>query len=62
MVVHDWSVDSVSFCDLCAIIDAFFRGMHFAKLVSIQGTAQILVAGVGIYQPEWVVTPWQTCG
>ncbi|KAF8230415.1 hypothetical protein L208DRAFT_1282163 [Tricholoma matsutake] len=24
------------------------------------GTAQILVAGVGIYHPEWVVTSWQT--
>ncbi|OJA19383.1 hypothetical protein AZE42_08275 [Rhizopogon vesiculosus] len=25
------------------------------------GTAQLVVAGVGIYYPEWIATPWQTC-
>ncbi|KAF9228213.1 amino acid transporter [Gyrodon lividus] len=24
------------------------------------GTAQLIVAGAGIYHPDWVVTPWQT--
>lgn len=24
------------------------------------GTAQLMVAGAGIFHPEWVVTPWQT--
>jgi len=24
------------------------------------GTAQLIVAGAGIYHPEWVATPWQT--
>ncbi|KAI6102824.1 amino acid transporter [Pisolithus sp. B1] len=24
------------------------------------GTAQLIVAGVGIYRPNWVATPWQT--
>lgn len=27
----------------------------------LQGTAQLIVAGAGIYAPDWVVTPWQTC-
>ncbi|KAF7373830.1 Amino acid transporter [Mycena sanguinolenta] len=25
------------------------------------GTAQLIVAGAGIYLPDWVVKPWQTC-
>lgn len=25
------------------------------------GTAQLVVAGAGIYHPEWIATPWQTC-
>ncbi|OAX37073.1 hypothetical protein K503DRAFT_823049, partial [Rhizopogon vinicolor AM-OR11-026] len=25
------------------------------------GTAELVVAGVGIYYPEWIATPWQTC-
>ncbi|KAG6374151.1 amino acid transporter [Boletus reticuloceps] len=27
---------------------------------TFSGTAQLIVAGVGIYLPEWVATPWQT--
>lgn len=26
-----------------------------------KGTAQLLVAGINIYHPEWEATAWQTC-
>ncbi|KAK7026424.1 hypothetical protein VNI00_015659 [Paramarasmius palmivorus] len=29
-------------------------------MVSLSGTAQLLVAGIGIFQPEWVATAWET--
>lgn len=38
----------------------------FSPLISVyllrhQGTAQLIVAGAGIYHPDWIATAWQTC-
>lgn len=30
-------------------------------LIIFKGTAQLLVAGINIYHPEWEATAWQTC-
>lgn len=34
---------------------------HRLTTCILQGTAQLIVAGAGIYHPDWVATPWQTC-
>ncbi|KAH7928008.1 amino acid transporter [Leucogyrophana mollusca] len=35
-------------------------GVWTVSLSVTFGTAQLVVAGAGIYNPEWVATPWQT--
>ncbi|KAI6042375.1 amino acid transporter [Pisolithus marmoratus] len=35
-------------------------GVWTIALSATFGTAQLVVAGVGIYHPNWVATPWQT--
>ncbi|KAG5350741.1 hypothetical protein C0989_009441 [Termitomyces sp. Mn162] len=39
----------------------FFIFHRVMNLTYLQATAQLLIAGVAIFHPEWVVTPWQTC-
>ncbi|KAL4071524.1 amino acid/polyamine transporter I [Scleroderma yunnanense] len=35
-------------------------GVWTVSLSVVFGTAQLVVAGAGVYYPEWTVTPWQT--
>ncbi|KNZ81728.1 Polyamine transporter TPO5 [Termitomyces sp. J132] len=39
----------------------FTVGIWTVSLAVAFATAQLLIAGVAIFHPEWVVTPWQTC-
>ncbi|KAG2121325.1 amino acid transporter [Suillus clintonianus] len=36
-------------------------GVWMTALSATFGTAQLVVAGIGIYHPEWNAAPWQTC-
>lgn len=57
VVKYGWRVDYLPFCGL----RTYSFGMQISSLILPQGTAQLLVAGVTIYHPEWVATTWQTC-
>lgn len=35
--------------------------MRLSDQGALQGTAQIIVAGAGIFHPDWVAKSWQTC-
>ena len=56
-LVGNWTVTlSVTF----GTIPVFFRkSINLSRIFS--GTAQLIVAGAGIYHPDWIATPWQTC-
>lgn len=58
VVKHGWRVDYMSLCCFCTV---YFSFAELSRLNFRQGTAQILVAGVTIFYPQWVATPWQTC-
>lgn len=64
MAHHGWSVDDQFVCQFCTSNE--YRDSHIFDTFlvwydDIQGTAQLAVAGAGIYHPEWVATAWQTC-
>ena len=55
-LVGNWTITlSVTF----GIPSHVFRNHRLTRI--LQGTAQLIVAGAGIYHPDWVATPWQTC-
>lgn len=57
-MVGVWTV-SLSVTFVC--FSHYFGRQRGGTDSQIQGTAQLVVAGAGIFLPEWEAAPWQTC-
>lgn len=58
-----WGLDDWAFGDFCGCFVGLviYYAWGADNTSSRQGTGQLVIAGAGIYHPEWVATPWQTC-